>query len=208
MAKRNSEDKNHYVDNKKFLEELIEYKKAYQKFKKEGKKGDRPPQASNYIGQCIMDIANNLAKKPNFANYIFKEEMVSDAIENCIMYLGNFDPKVSKNPFAFFTTVIYWCFIRRINKEKKQLFIKMKCIEKNDRSGKFHNQILEEHRYNEDERMRSENPYAHFLSLSDNDLKNFAKSFEEKQVETRKKAKKKRVAKKKSSRKTLEDIME
>lgn len=204
MAKKEKTAGNHYIDNERFLKEMIEYKKAHTKFKREGKKGDKPPRASDYIGQCIMDIATNLAKKPNFANYIFKEEMISDAIENCIMYLGNFDPKKSKNPFAFFTTVIYWCFIRRISKEKKQLYIKMKCIERNDKTGKFHNQIFEENRYN-DEDMRSENPYAHFLSLSDKDLKNFAKSFEEKRVE--KKVKKKR-AKKKSSKRSLEDVFE
>jgi len=92
MAKRNKTSSNHYIDNKKFFEELVEYKKAFVKFKKDGKKGDKPPQASDYIGQCILDIATNLAKKPNFSNYIFKEEMILDAIENCIMYLGNFDP--------------------------------------------------------------------------------------------------------------------
>jgi hypothetical protein len=201
MAKKQG---NHYIDNKRFLEELIVYKKEVRKAKKEGTK---KPGVSNYIGQCFLDIANNLAKKPNFANYIFKEEMISDGIENCIMYTANFDEKKSQNPFAFFTQIIYYAFLRRIGKEKKQLYIKMKCIEKNDESGRFRNQICEESKYT-DEDMRSKNPYAHFVSLSDNDLKSFAKSFEEKAAEKKKVAKKKRASKKKASRKTLEDILE
>ena len=200
MAKRSE---NHYINNEKFLDELIEYKKAVRKAKREGTK---PPGVSNYIGQCFLDIANNLAKKPNFANYIFKEEMISDGIENCIMYSANFDEKKSRNPFAFFTQIIYYAFLRRISKEKKQLYIKMKCMEKNDSSGKFRNQIFEDIKYIGED-VKSENPYAHFVSLSDNDLKNFAKSFDEKAKETKAKKTKKR-AKKKASRKTLEDIME
>jgi len=196
MAKRSKE--NHYIDNERFLNELIEYKKAVRKAKKEGTK---PPGVSNYIGQCFLDIANNLAKKPNFANYIFKEEMVSDGIENCIMYTANFDEKKSRNPFAFFTQIIYYAFLRRISKEKKQLFIKMKCIENNDKTGRFKNQIFEDNKYS-DENLKSENAYAHFVSLSDNDLKNF-----QKEDKPKKKVKKKRVSKKKSKR-SLEDVFE
>jgi len=197
MAKRSKE--NHYIDNERFLNELIEYKKAIRKAKREGTK---PPGVSNYIGQCFLDIANNLAKKPNFANYIFKEEMVSDGIENCIMYTANFDEKKSRNPFAFFTQIIYYAFLRRISKEKKQLYIKMKCIEKNDRTGKFKNQIFEDSRYS-DEGPKSDNPYAHFVSLSDNDLKNFEK---DNKAKAEKKAKKKRA--KKKSKRSLEDVFE
>lgn len=198
MAKRTKE--NHYINNEKFLEELIEYKKGIRKAKREGTK---PPGVSNYIGQCFLDIANNLAKKPNFANYIFKEEMVSDGIENCIMYTANFDEKKSRNPFAFFTQIIYYAFLRRISKEKKQLFIKMKCLENNDKSGRFKNQIFEDNKYS-DETLKSENAYAHFVSLSDNDLKNFQK---ENKAKAEKKAKKKR-AKKKTSKRSLEDVLE
>jgi len=112
----------HYIDNKKFLEEIINYKKEVKKAKRENLP---KPGVNNYIGQCFMDIAENLAKKPNFANYPFKEEMIGDAVENCMMYTTNFDPAKSKNPFAFFTQIIFYAFLRRIQKEKKQLYIKI-----------------------------------------------------------------------------------
>lgn len=71
-----------------------------------------------------MKIATHLAHKPNFAGYSFKDEMVCDGIENCLQYIHNFDPKKSKNPFAYFTQIIFYAFLRRIQKEKKQLYTK------------------------------------------------------------------------------------
>jgi hypothetical protein len=195
MAKRKKE--NHYIDNQKFLEELIEHKKLHTKAKKNGEK---PPGVSNYIGQCFLDIALNLAKKPNFANYIFKEEMISDGIENCIMYTTNFDEKKSKNPFAFFTQIIYYAFLRRIMKEKKQLFVKMKCFENSDKTGKFRNRMMEDSKFSDSE-PRSENPYADYFSLSDNDIQNFEGTSENKII-------KKKKRKKKSSKENLEGLME
>jgi len=195
MAKKRKD--NHYIDNERFLQELIEHKKRVLKAKAEGVK---PPGATNYIGQCFLDIANNLAKKPNFANYIFKEEMVSDGIENCIMYTTNFDENKSRNPFAFFTQIIYYAFLRRIQKEKKQLYVKMKCFENGDRTGKFKNRMLEDNKVS-DENPRSENPYADFFSLSDNDIRNFEGGPIE-QVAPKKKRRKK------VGKKNLEDLME
>ena len=195
MAKKRKD--NHYIDNERFLQELIEHKKRVLKAKAEGVK---PPGATNYIGQCFLDIANNLAKKPNFANYIFKEEMVSDGIENCIMYTTNFDENKSRNPFAFFTQIIYYAFLRRIQKEKKQLYVKMKCFENGDRTGKFKNRMLEDSKVS-DEDPRSENPYADFFSLSDNDIRNFEGGPIE-QVAPKKKRRKK------VGKKNLEDLME
>lgn len=189
---------NHYIDNEKFLKELIEYKKSVLDAKQAGIKS---PGASNYIGQCFLDIANNLAKKPNFANYIFREEMVSDGIENCVMYATNFDVSKSRNPFAFFTQIIFYAFLRRIQKEKKQLFVKMKLFERGDRTGRFKNQLLENTKIT-DSRPKSENPYAEYYSLSDNDIKNFEGT--KKPTDTTPKKRRK----KKSSKKSLEDLME
>ena len=179
----------HYIDNERFLEELVNHKKAVAKAKKIGQK---PPGVTNYIGQCFLDIANNLAKKPNFANYTYKDEMISDSVENCIMYATNFDPKKSRNPFAFFTQIIYYAFLRRIQKEKKQLFIKMKCFEQNDPTGKFRNWMEEEHSSYYDDATQS--PYYEFIH---NDPS---------RAEVKKPKKKKKKVKKVRSR--LDDMME
>jgi hypothetical protein len=76
-----------------------------------------------------MKIAEGLSHKPNFINYTYRDEMMSDGIENCLMYFGNFDPTKSKNPFAYFTQIIYFAFLRRISKEKKQTYVKYKATQ-------------------------------------------------------------------------------
>ena len=117
----------HYVDNKKFLEEM---KKYHKKVVSARKRNHRDPKISDYIGECFLKIANHLSYRPNFINYTYKEDMISDGIENCLQYVANFDPEKSNNPFAYFTQIIYYAFIRRIQKEKKQAHIKNKMIEK------------------------------------------------------------------------------
>ena len=117
----------HYVNNKEFLEALIVFKAKCAAAKEAG---EQRPQISNYIGDCFMKIATHLSYKPNFVNYMFREDMISDGIENCVQYIHNFDPERSKNPFAYFTQIIHYAFLRRIQKEKKQLEIKTKIIEK------------------------------------------------------------------------------
>ena len=111
----------HYIDNKTFYEAI----KVHRANVKEAEAHGRPkPIIPNYIGKCILLIANRLATKPNFINYSYKDEMISDGVENCIMYIDNFDPDKSTNPFAYFTQIIYFAFLRRIQKEKKHLYIK------------------------------------------------------------------------------------
>lgn len=118
--------KRHYVNNSQLLEALKQYKLLV---KKALKAGQPAPQMPNYIGECILLIATNLSHKPNFINYPFRDEMISDGIENCFMYIHNFNPKKSENPFAYFTQIIYYAFLRRIQKEKKQLYTKHKILE-------------------------------------------------------------------------------
>ena len=118
--------KNHYVNNADFLKALIQYKKDCRKAKRDG---TSKPKIPDYVGKCLMLIAENLSHKPNFISYSFRDEMIADGIENCIMYFDNFDPKKSKNPFAYFTQIIYFAFLRRIHKEKKQLYVKYKSTE-------------------------------------------------------------------------------
>ena len=92
---------------------------------------DEPkPRITNYIGSCFLKIATHLSYKPNFVNYMFREDMISDGIENCIQYIHNFNPEKSRNPFAYFTQIIHYAFLRRIQREKRQLDIKTKIVEK------------------------------------------------------------------------------
>ena len=115
----------HYVNNKEFLAAMVEYKKMCKRAKRE--KRNKPP-VTNYIGECFLKIANHLSYRPNFINYTYRDDMISDGIENCLQYLDNFDPDKSSNPFAYFTQIIYYAFVRRIQKEKKQTTIKQKMI--------------------------------------------------------------------------------
>jgi|TARA_B100002019_G_scaffold79714_1_gene68836 hypothetical protein len=118
--------KQHYVDNKEFLAAMIEWKESIREAESEG---DEIPPITEYIGECFYKIATHLSYRPNFINYTYREEMIGDGIENCIQYAKNFDPEKSKNPFAYFTQIIYYAFLRRISKEKKQQSIKQKMID-------------------------------------------------------------------------------
>ena len=122
---KKAKEKPHYVDNKKFLEAMIEYRDRCEKAKNRNRK---KPDVTNYIGECFLKIANHLSYRPNFINYTFRDDMISDGIENCLQYMDNFNPDKSNNPFAYFTQIIYYAFIRRIQKEKKQMQIKSKLI--------------------------------------------------------------------------------
>ena len=117
--------KPHYVDNKKFLEAMVGYK---EKCRIAEEKGKNKPDVTNYIGECFLKIANHLSFRPNFINYTYRDDMISDGIENCLQYMSNFNPEKSNNPFAYFTQIIYYAFIRRIQKEKKQMLVKSKLI--------------------------------------------------------------------------------
>ena len=119
----------HYVDNKKFHQAMIDWK---EKCKDAEEAGDDVPQISDYIGSCFLKIANGLSYRPNFINYTYRQEMISDGIENCLQYIHNFNPEKSNNPFAYFTQIIYYAFIRRIQKEKKQAHVKHRMIEKQE----------------------------------------------------------------------------
>ena len=120
-----AKNKPHYVDNKKFLQAMIEYR---DKCKKAEENNRKKPLVTNYIGECFLKIANHLSYRPNFINYTYRDDMISDGIENCLQYMDNFNPEKSKNPFAYFTQIIYYAFIRRIQKEKKQMQVKAKLI--------------------------------------------------------------------------------
>ena len=118
--------KPHYVDNKLFFAEMEKWKSE---IAESDEVDDQPPMVTEYMGECFYKIATHLSYRPNFINYTYREEMIGDGIENCIRYAKNFNPEKSKNPFAYFTQIIYYAFIRRITKEKKQTSIKQKIID-------------------------------------------------------------------------------
>jgi len=149
MTKRKRSE--HYVNNKEFLAALVEYRtnvelsyfKEFGEDLCEQEKSERAkswktkPPIPRYIGECFLKIANHLSFKPNFVNYMFKEDMISDGIENCVQYIHNFNPEKSQNPFAYFTQIIHYAFLRRIQREKRQLEIKNKIIERSGYSEVF-----------------------------------------------------------------------
>ena len=156
MSRKRSE---HYVNNKEFLAAIIDYKDEIIIAEK---RGLPKPVIPRYIGECFLKIATHLSFKPNFVNYMFKDDMVCDGIENCVQYINNFNPEKSTNPFAYFTQIIHYAFLRRIQKEKKQLEIRQKIIERSgfdevfvaDESGKTseYNQIKDAIQYRNNNR--------------------------------------------------------
>jgi hypothetical protein len=122
MTKKQNE---HYVNNKEFTQAVAEHNEAV---KLAVEKGETPPQMSNYIGECIYKIATRLSTRPNFINYTYRDEMICDAIENCIQYIRNFNREKSDNAFAYVTQICYYAFLRRIQKEKKQVFVKQEIL--------------------------------------------------------------------------------
>ena len=135
MAMRSKVKTEYYVNNKDFLAAIVAYREKVHF----AKQNDLPrPRLTPYIAECFLKIATHLSYKPNFVNYMFREDMVCDGIENCLQYVDNFDPEKSKNPFAYFTQIIYYAFLRKIQKEKKQLEIRTKLIERSGYSEVLH----------------------------------------------------------------------
>ena len=165
----------HYVDNKSLYATMVEFKEAC---KDAEECGEEAPPIPDMVGAALLKIANRLSTKPNFINYTFREEMVSDGIENCINYIGNFDPDKSKNPFAYFTQIIYYAFLRRIQKEKKQLYIKHKAIENHQAFDEWIDPI-DGTRITADAHNHEPTEY----------MKDFVKSFESKEKESKQKKK-------------------
>ena len=186
MAKRKKTV--HYVDNAKFLEEMIEYKRQYNISINNNK--DKP-MISEYLGSVFLKIAQRLSFRPNFINYAFKDDMISDGIENCLHYIHNFNPEKSSNPFAYFTQIIYYAFIRRIQKEKKQLYIKYKSMQNYEISPEY----VEYMDYDDDFKASGDFKNSDFRVMVDEFVDNFEKS------------KKKKAVKKKSEPTNLELFM-
>ena len=178
---------NHYINNKEFYQAMIGWKKLVVDAEESG---DGRPPVTDYIGECFLKIAEHLSYRPNFINYPYREEMVGDGIENCLMYAHNFDPEKSKNPFSYFTQIIYYAFLRRIEKEKKQNYIKYKVMEQLD-DGTIKNWYTKNYFESTTEDMTVPEMLHKHFQLNDQDIEKFTP-----------KKKKKKTKKQKSS---LED---
>ncbi len=164
IEKKKKVPDNHYIDNNEFFDAMVEWKKLVI----EAESCDEPkPPITNYIGECFLKIATRLAFRANFINYPYQDEMIGDGVENCIMYASNFDPEKSKNPFSYFTQIIYYAFLRRIQKEKKQMYIKYKTLEQLDVKGDVPGYL----KWKDDADYK--NPYAEAFGLSENDIDKF-----------------------------------
>ena len=169
----------HYVDNKKLYAEMVEYLNSVKEAEESGADKPRIPE---YIGECLLKISNRLSTRPNFINYTYRDEMISDGIENCVNYIGNFNPEKSTNPFAYFTQIIYFAFLRRIQREKKQLYIKHKSLE---RSIIFDE--LSTHTDGE-----SQGDQGAYINLDTPYMTDFVQNFEKKEAEKKELRKKKK----------------
>jgi hypothetical protein len=163
-----------YVDNKKFYSEIIAYRA---KVSEAQEKGLDIPRIPEYIGECIFKIAEKLSTKPCFVNYSFRDEMIADGYENCILYFKDYNPEITQNPFAYFTQVIYYAFLRRIYKEEKNRYI----IYKNFQETITIDQ-MEHHMFDENDK-----PIA-TKSMYDN-INQFMNKFEKKEDEKKQKRK-------------------
>jgi hypothetical protein len=174
----------HYVDNQVFLAALVDYKKACRKAKKI--REPKPP-LPEYIGECFLKIATHLSFRPNFMNYPFREDMVGDGVVNCLTYVDNFDPKKSKNAFSYFTQIIFFAFLRKIQGEKKQMVIKYKAIQNSPFFQDLTQQVGDDAAY--------DNSYVQFVKKNMGDM---VSDFE---------AKKKAKQRNKKTKNNLEKVM-
>ena len=131
MSKIKPKDKPHYVNNRQFSYAVVDYVNSALLAESENRE---PPKVTNYIAECFLKIAEGLSHKSNFIRYTYREEMVMDAVENCLRAIHNYDIEAATrtglpNAFAYFTQICYYAFLRRIAKEKKQQDVKFKYIE-------------------------------------------------------------------------------
>lgn len=195
----------HYIDNDKLLIEMTKYAKEMKEYKQncEANPEMKSPRMTEYVGSCILKIAERLSSRPNFCGYTYKDEMVSDGVENAMMYSHNFNPEISKNAFAYLTQIIYFAFLRRISKEKEQFYTKMKLVRDSDIDGKFRNRLLKNYA-DKGEYIDPEEVYLKHFSLKELDVKNI----EDKITSKSKVIEKKQKNQKKIKPKILDEFME
>tara|TARA_B000000532_G_scaffold202880_1_gene169833 strand:+ start:432 stop:1025 length:594 start_codon:yes stop_codon:yes gene_type:complete len=136
----------HYVNNAEFSQAVVDYVTVLQEAKKEKQ---QLPVVPDYIASCFLRIAEGLSHKSNFIRYTYREEMVMDAVENCLKAIENYDISAATrtgkpNAFAYFTQITWYAFLRRIAKEKKQQDIKLKYLTKSGIENFIDNELGDE----------------------------------------------------------------
>ena len=144
--------KRHYVDNELFFAEIKKWK---QRVIDAREVDETDPPSTEYMGECFLKICEHLVMRPNFINYTFRDDLISDGIENCLLYAHNFNPEKSKNPFSYFTQIIHHAYVRRIVKERKLMHIKYLYVE---RSG-----ILQQLSIDGEDNKKISNQYVEYL---------------------------------------------
>ncbi len=174
--------KNMYLNKREMFTAIVKYKTLCADADEAERERPRIPE---YLGGCFMMIARGIGSKRNFAGYQFIEDMIMDSVENCLMALNSFDPDKSDNPYGYFTKVVWWAFLRRIDKEKKLLYAKHRATENFIINNP---EIMESEGTPEDKARKSlENAY----------MQDLARKFEARDAESKKKrAEKKRPARK------------
>ena len=146
MAKIKPKDKPHYVNNAQFSQAVVDYVTTVNEARDAGKE---LPKVPDYIASCFLKICEGLSHKANFVRYTYREEMVMDAVENCLKAIENYNLEAATrtgkpNAFAYFTQISWYAFLRRIEKEKKQQDIKMKYINQSGIENFLDNELGDE----------------------------------------------------------------
>jgi DNA-directed RNA polymerase specialized sigma24 family protein len=148
-----------YVDNKLLYQALVTWQKDTRRAVR--KKEPKPP-LPDFVAECIMKMANRLSQKVGFVGYSFRDDMVGDSLESCLRYIHNFNPAKSTNAFAYITQIIHNAFIRRIQKEQKQLYVKMRIVDQADFMDSYERQSGDDAHYN--------NSYVTYLQENKGDV--------------------------------------
>jgi hypothetical protein len=202
---------NHFVDKVKFYEHLKERYKTVTKVKEKQQKYYRMVQkakgedrrkseinhkikqllhripTNEYIGECILKLCKNLIRKKGFIefNKTHGDDMISDAVENCILYISSFSPEKSKEPFSYFTQVAHWAFVRRIEKEKREVYFKLRTLHNMD--GLMDSSFQAEHDDTYDGKIMSDDWLIH--------TRNYVNEYEQKMEKKRNRQRKKKEKK-------------
>jgi len=158
-----------YVDNKALYASLVAWQAQLDTWATEVRNAEkkklpapqRPP-VPDFVAECMVKMSKRLSQKAGFVNYSFREDMEGDALESCLRYIHNFDPSKSTNAFAYITQIIHNAFIRRIQKEQKQLYIKMKIVDDSGFTDSYQRQDGDNTQYN--------NSYVSYLQENKGDV--------------------------------------